>query len=302
MTERIRPAAVAGSFYPASPERLRRTVEALLAQATPPGGKLRGLIVPHAGYIYSGPVAATGYKTIGLVDIPCVPAYESAGSGDASVLKHAPQARFSGLSSAEPDASASGSLRVLLLGPAHYVYFVGAATLDVEAWQTPLGLVPSAKELIARALDRHDLHNNPDAHAPEHSLEVQLPFLQTVLPSCEIFPILTGECDYRELARVLSFYLDELDLVIVSSDLSHYYPYDEAVQRDAVAHRAIEQLDIRLMEDHVEACGKTAILTLMEVAGERGWRAKLLDYRNSGDTAGDKFRVVGYGCYAFFAG
>jgi AmmeMemoRadiSam system protein B len=272
MTERIRPAAVAGSFYPASPERLRRTVEALLAQANPPAfrGKLRGLIVPHAGYIYSGPVAATGYKTVSLLRGPA-------------------------------DESAS-SLRVLLLGPAHYVYFVGAATLDVDAWQTPLGLVKSSQELITRALKHGDLLDNPEAHAPEHSLEVQLPFLQVVLPHCTIFPVLTGECDYRELARVLSSYLDELDLVIVSSDLSHYYPYDEAVQRDAIAHRAIEQLDIRLMEDHVEACGKTAILTLMEIARERSWRAKLLDYRNSGDTAGDKFRVVGYGCYAFFEG
>jgi AmmeMemoRadiSam system protein B len=301
MTGRIRPAAVAGSFYPASPERLRRTVEALLAQANPPAfeGKLRGLIVPHAGYIYSGPVAATGYRTVSL---PRVPADQSAGSADASVLKHAPQARFSGLPSAEPDASASGSLEVLLLGPAHYVYFVGAATLDVDAWQTPLGLVKSSQELITRALKHGDLLDNPEAHAPEHSLEVQLPFLQVVLPHCAVFPVLTGECDYRELARVLSSYLDELDLVIVSSDLSHYYPYDEAVQRDAIAHRAIEQLDIRLMEDHVEACGKTAILTLMEIARERSWRAKLLDYRNSGDTAGDKFRVVGYGCYAFFEG
>jgi AmmeMemoRadiSam system protein B len=272
MTERIRPAAVAGSFYPASPERLRRTVEALLAQANPPAfkGKLRGLIVPHAGYIYSGPVAATGYKIVSLLRGP---AYESA-----------------------------SSLRVLLLGPAHYVYFVGAATLDVDAWQTPLGLVKSSQELITRALKQGDLLDNPEAHAPEHSLEVQLPFLQVVLPHCTIFPVLTGECDYRELARVLSSYLDELDLVIVSSDLSHYYPYDEAVQRDAIAHRAIEQLDIRLMEDYVEACGKTAILTLMEIARERSWRAKLLDYRNSGDTARDKFRVVGYGCYAFFEG
>jgi AmmeMemoRadiSam system protein B len=268
MTERIRPAAVAGSFYPASPERLRRTVEALLAQANPPAfkGKLRGLIVPHAGYIYSGPVTATGYKIV---------------------------------QSSEFDSSQFG---VLLLGPAHYVYFVGAATLDVDAWQTPLGLVKSSQELITRALKHGDLLDNPEAHAPEHSLEVQLPFLQVVLPHCTIFPVLTGECDYRELARVLGSYLDELDLVIVSSDLSHYYPYDEAVQRDAIAHRAIEQLDIRLMEDHVEACGKTAILTLMEIAKDRGWRAKLLDYRNSGDTAGDKFRVVGYGCYAFFEG
>ncbi|MCL6643131.1 MAG: AmmeMemoRadiSam system protein B [Candidatus Bipolaricaulota bacterium] len=266
MTERIRTAAVAGSFYPASPERLRRTVEALLVQANPPAfeGKLRGLIVPHAGYIYSGPVAATGYKLIQSLSL--------------------------------------SSARILMLGPAHYVYFVGAATLDVDAWQTPLGLVKSSKELIAQALKNGDLLDTPDAHAPEHSLEVQLPFLQVVLPHCTIFPVLTGECDYRELARVLSSYLDELDLVIVSSDLSHYYSYDEAVQRDAVAHRAIEQLDIRLMEDHVEACGKTAILTLMQIARERGWSAKLLDYRNSGDTAGDKFRVVGYGCYAFVEG
>jgi len=270
--ERIRPAAVAGSFYPGSTEHLRHTVEALLAQASPPAfrGKLRGLIVPHAGYIYSGPVAATGYKIVSLL---CVPADESA-----------------------------SSLRVLLLGPAHYVYFVSAATLDVDAWQTPLGLVQSAKELIARALKRGDLFHNPHAHAPEHSLEVQLPFLQVVLPHCTIFPVLTGECDYRELARVLSSYLDELDLVIVSSDLSHYYSYDEAVERDALAHRAIESFDFTLMEDHVEACGKTAILTLMEIAKDHGWKAKLLDYRNSGDTAGDKFRVVGYGCYAFFEG
>lgn len=268
MMERIRRAAVAGSFYPESPERLRRTIEVLLAQAHPPAlaGKLRGLIVPHAGYIYSGPVAATGYKT---------------------------------LQSSEFDRSL---LKVLLLGPAHYVYFAGAATLDVDAWETPVGLVKTARDLIARALERRDLQNNPDAHAPEHSLEVQLPFLQIVLPDVEIFPILTGECEYRELAHTLSPYVDELDLIIVSSDLSHYYPYEEARQRDALAHQALESLNRTLMEERGEACGKTAILTLMQIACERGWSAKLLDYRNSGDTTGDKLRVVGYGCYAFYEG
>ncbi|MCS7197930.1 MAG: AmmeMemoRadiSam system protein B [Candidatus Bipolaricaulota bacterium] len=269
--ERIRTAAVAGSFYPASSERLRKTVETLLAQAQPKTleGKLRGLIVPHAGYIYSGPIAATGYKL--LQDLSSSP------------LKEGGQ-----------------EMRSLLLGPAHYVYFVGAATLDCDAWQTPLGLIQSARDLIARALECGDLQNNPAAHVPEHSLEVQLPFVQTVLPNCEIFPILTGECDYRELARTLSPYIDDIDLVIVSSDLSHYYPYEEALKRDALAHRAIEHFDFDLMEDRVEACGKTAILTLMRIAKERGWKAKLLNYRNSGDTAGDKFRVVGYGCYAFY--
>nr|BAL58522.1 hypothetical conserved protein [Candidatus Acetothermum autotrophicum] len=289
MMERIRPAAVAGSFYPASSERLRKTVEALLAQAQPQTitGRLRGLIVPHAGYIYSGPVAATGYKL--LKDLtPQPPSLKRKGE---------PSPPSSGEGPGERSAQ---KVRLLLLGPAHYVYFVGAATLDVDAWQTPLGLVECARDLIVRALERGDLQSNFDAHAPEHSLEVQLPFVQTVLPNCEIFPILTGECDSRELARVLSLYLDAIDFFIVSSDLSHYYPYDEAVQRDALAHRAIENFDFTLMEDRVEACGKTAILTLMRIAHEQGWKAKLLDYRNSGDTSGDKFRVVGYGCYAFY--
>ncbi|MFN4218304.1 MAG: AmmeMemoRadiSam system protein B [Candidatus Bipolaricaulia bacterium] len=280
--ERIRPAAVAGSFYPASPQRLRTTVETLLAQAQPKAlaGEVRGLIVPHAGYIYSGPVAATGYKII-----------------QALTPNPSPVGK---LREREGAAGVRASSRILLLGPAHYVYFVGAATVDCDAWQTPLGLVKCAKDLIAHALERHELQNNPDAHAPEHSLEVHLPFLQIVLPYCEIFPILTGECDYRELAHVLSSYMDKIDLFVVSSDLSHYYSYDEAVARDAWAHKAIENLDLALMEERVEACGKTAILTLMRIAQDHKWRAQLLDYRNSGDTAGDKFRVVGYGCYAFY--
>ncbi len=266
--ERIRPAAVAGSFYPRSRERLHQAVEDLLEQARPPQleRQLRGLIVPHAGYSYSGPVAATGYKTL------------------------------------QSSQFASSPVKVLLLGPAHYVFFIGAATADYDAWQTPLGLVRCAKDLIVRALERGDLQNNPDAHAPEHSLEVQLPFLQMVLGDFEIFPVLTGECDPRRLAHTLEPYLDDIDLIIVSSDLSHYYPYEEAVERDALAHRALENLDWVLMEDRVEACGKTAILTLMQIAQKRSWRAQLLDYRNSGDTAGDKFRVVGYGCYAFYEG
>lgn len=263
--ERIRSAAVAGSFYPRGAEQLRQTIKALLDRATPYRikGTLHGLIVPHAGYEYSGPVAASGYE----------------------LLKERLQL---------------SSPRVLLFGPAHYVYFVGAATLDADAWETPVGEVKTVQDLIARALERGDFQNNPEAHAPEHSLEVQLPFLQTIFSKCEVFPILTGECDYRELARRLGLYIDELDLVIVSSDLSHYYPYEEAIERDALAHRAIESLDLPLMEDRVEACGKTAMLTLMQIAKDRGWKAKLVDYRNSGDTAGDRFRVVGYGCYAFY--
>jgi AmmeMemoRadiSam system protein B len=293
MMERIRPAAVAGSFYPRDAEQLRQTIEALLAQATFPSleGKLRGLIVPHAGYRYSGPVAATGYKMLQtLTPDPSTPPWPSLCTGRERV----------GTREGCPKGGVRASPRILLLGPAHYVYFVGAATLEADAWETPAGLVKTAKEIVTQAVKRGHLQNNPEAHTPEHSLEVQLPFLQMIFTDCEIFPILTGECDYRGLARTLSPYIDELDLVIVSSDLSHYHPYEEAVERDALAHRAIESLDVTLMEDRVEACGKTAILALMKIARDRGWKAKLLDYRTSGDTAGDKLRVVGYGCYAFY--
>lgn len=261
--EQARQAAVAGAFYPAQPARLRTMSENLLAAASHPvvPGTLKALIVPHAGYQYSGPVAATGYKLLQL-----------------SKEKENP--------------------KVLLLGPAHYVYFEGAATLNVTAWETPLGTVRTCHELIRRALQAGYLRDHPEAHAPEHSLEVQLPFLQMVFSDCAIFPILTGECDYRELAQILG--KAELDLLLISSDLSHYHPYESAVERDALAQRAIEDLDLKLMEECVEACGKTAILTLMQLAREQNWSAKLLDYRNSGDTSGDKSRVVGYGCYAFY--
>ncbi len=263
--QNVRKPSVAGIFYPNEPARLRALLEYLLAAATPPTipGKLRALIVPHAGYAYSGPVAATGYKLL-----------------QTTVKKTSPT--------------------VLLLGPAHYVYFQGAATLNVEGWQTPLGTVRAQQELIARALKREQLRDNSAAHAPEHSLEVQLPFLQFIFCDIAIFPILTGECDHRVLAQILSQYLNEIDLVLISSDLSHYYPQEEAISRDALTHEAIQNLDLVLMEKRVEACGKSAILTLLHLAREQNWSAKLLDYRNSGDTAGDKNHVVGYGCYAFY--
>jgi len=263
----IRSAAAAGFSYPEEPEELRTLLKHLLTAAAPATipGALKALIVPHAGYEYSGPIAATGYKLLQM-----------------SVRRE--------------------SARVLLLGPSHDALFQGAATLDVKGWQTPLGTVRSNRELIARALERGHLLNSPQGHVQEHALEVQLPFLQTIFSDCAIFPILTGACDYHVLAEILSEYLAELDLLIISSDLSHYYPYAEAVAWDALAHQAVQNLDLKLMEERVEACGKRAILTLMSLAREHGWSAKLLDYRNSGDTAGDKLSVVGYGCYAFYGG
>lgn len=263
--QNVRMPSVAGIFYPNEPARLRALLEHLLAAATAltVPGRLRALIVPHAGYAYSGPVAATGYKLL-----------------HTTVKKTSPI--------------------VLLLGPTHYIHLDGVATLNVATWETPLGAVRVHQELISRALKEGHLQDSPAAHGPEHSLEVQLPFLQVVFPEVIIFPILTGKCDYRRLAKLVTEYLRELDLLLISSDLSHYYLYEEAIARDALAHRAIENVDLELMERRVEACGKTGILTLMRLARKQNWSAKLLDYRNSGDTAGDKSQVVGYGCYAFY--
>lgn len=134
----------------------------------------------------------------------------------------------------------------------------------------------------------------------EHSLEVQLPFLQSVLEKFSIFPIVTGDVGYQELAQFLLKYVDQFDLIVVSSDLSHYYAYEQAIELDSIAHQAITSLNLEKMERQAEACGKTAILTLMQLAKDLRWQSVLLDYCNSGDTAGDKEGVVGYGCYAFY--
>ncbi len=264
MAAKVRYPAVAGSFYPEDPKELREQIRRFLNQAPVKHvpGELKALIVPHAGYIYSGKIAAVGYK----------------------LLQTCERAKLQ---------------TVLLLGPSHFVRFYGAATLSVDSWQTPLGQVPSSK-LIATISQTPPLQNLPQAHQMEHCLEVQLPFGQSVLKKFSIFPIVTGDVGYRELAQFLLKYIGQFDLVVVSSDLSHYYSYEQAVELDSVAHQAITSLDLEKMEHEVEACGRTAILTLMQIAKALNWRSMLLDYCNSGDTAGDKESVVGYGCYAFY--
>ena len=270
MDASVRYPAAAGSFYPADPEELRQHVQQLLHQVPvkPVPGELKALIVPHAGYIYSGRIAAVGYKLI------------------------------TGLFQSRPYLEKLQTL--LLLGPAHFVRFPGAATLHVDYWQTPLGQVPSSK-LIATISQSPLLQNLPHAHQREHSLEVQLPFLQSVLEKFSIFPIGTGDLSFKELAQFLLKYVEKFDLIVVSSDLSHYYPYEEAIELDSIAHEAITSLNCEKMEQRAEACGKAAILTLMQIAKDLRWKSMLLDYCNSGDTAGDKESVVGYGCYAFYA-
>jgi AmmeMemoRadiSam system protein B len=255
----IRPPAVAFSFYPGDPGELAKMIEGFLrdAKETKIDGRLRGLVVPHAGYVYSGPVAGYGYKLL---------------------------------------AKCKGKIdKVIILGPSHYAGFYGACESGHEFWQTPLGKVKTFTTLNS------SIGTYPEAHEPEHCIEVQVPFIQMVLGNeVKIRPILCGQIDPAKLAKELVGEIDEQTLVIASSDLSHYKFYDEAKKIDAKANESIPKLDIEKFEAVGDACGKMPILVLMNIAKEKKWKGKFLDYRNSGDTYGPKSRVVGYGCYAFY--
>ncbi len=250
----VRPAAVAGMFYPGTPTVLSAAVQAYLADA----GSMqetrdplpKALIVPHAGYIYSGSVAA--------------PAYRRIAAGRASVR------------------------RVILLGPVHRVPIRGLALPAAQAFATPLGTVEVDAEAAARALDLPQVQVSDAAHALEHSLEVQLPFLQTVLDDFKIVPLAVGDATAEEVGEVIDrLWGGSETLIVVSSDLSHYHPYAAARQIDRGTATAILALDASI--DHEQACG----------ARRHHLKPELLDLRNSGDTAGDKSRVVGYAAFAF---
>jgi hypothetical protein len=257
-----RPAAVAGMFYPASTAELGRQVDELLAAAA---GRERepapkALIAPHAGYVYSGPIAASAY--------------------------------------AQLRARRGRIRRVVLLGPAHRVPVRGLALPGVERFATPLGEVGIDAEAVASLRDLPQVVASPRAHAAEHSLEVHLPFLQRVLGEFSLLPLVVGEATAEEVAEVLGrLWGGDETLIVVSSDLSHYLPYDTArrIDRDTVDH--LLSLDVEL--DHERACGATPISGLLLAARRRGLEAELLDLRNSGDTAGDRRRVVGYAAIAF---
>jgi AmmeMemoRadiSam system protein B/AmmeMemoRadiSam system protein A len=255
---KVRPAAVAGMFYPGAPDELREVVRTLLkgVHGVKVPGKIRGLVSPHAGYIYSGSVAAAGYRQI------------------------------------DPSTRT-----VILLGPSHRVPLAAASIAEAQAYRTPLGDVLLAR--LASVLRRlPSFESVSEAHLKEHSLEVQLPFLQVMLQELEIVPILTNSSAPKALATALAPYIDENTLVVASSDLSHYYSYKTATALDRICTTAISGgkfADMPLCE----ACGKQAVLTLMHVAKIKGWQGMLVDYRNSGDTAGGKNRVVGYASIAF---
>jgi len=261
----VRPAAVAGAFYPGDASTLQAQLGSYLA-AVAVGGEARppkAIIAPHAGYIYSGPIAASIYSRL---------------------------------------APLRGRIRrVVLAGPAHRVYVRGAAVPTAQAFASPLGEVALDAEAIATLRELPFVEASDRAHALEHSLEVHVPFLQAVLGAFRLVPIVVGDADRRQMARLLeAVWGAEETLIVVSSDLSHYLPYDEAHARDRDTADAILRLQPDLVAE--EACGAAPINGLLEVARRRRLVPELVDLRNSGDTAGDRDRVVGYGAFAFREG
>jgi AmmeMemoRadiSam system protein B len=263
---KIRQPAVAGSFYPGDSTALATAVDRYLAS-----GRARletavvpkALIAPHAGYIYSGPVAGTAYAA----------------------------------------AAAAGARirRVVVIGPAHRVPVDGVAAPSDDAFATPLGEIAIDHAVLAPLRRRAAVEVLDAAHAGEHSLEVQLPFLQRVFGAFALVPLAVGATTHEAVAAVL----DELwggddTLIVISSDLSHYYDYDTARALDEATARAVERLDATALGPD-SACGRIPIGGMLLAARQRGLQARRLDLRNSGDTAGPRNEVVGYGAFAFSA-
>jgi len=259
----VRPAAVAGIFYPDSPTALGAQVRAYLEQvprATQPAERPKALIVPHAGYVYSGPVAAAAYARL---------------------------------------AEACEDIRrVVLLGPAHRVMLRGLAVPSADSFATPLGEIEVDRAAVASALGLPQVSESDRAHALEHSLEVQLPFLQILLSKFRLVPFAVGDASAAQVAEVIELLWGGREtLIVISSDLSHYHAYREARALDAASAQTVLALSPTL--DHERACGALPINGLLSIAQRHGLRPELLDLRNSGDTAGDKFRVVGYASFVF---
>ncbi|MBS1142735.1 MAG: hypothetical protein H6R14_141 [Proteobacteria bacterium] len=258
---RIRPPAVAGTFYPGDYRLLAETVDQLLKTAPPTqAAQPKALIVPHAGYIYSGPTAAIAYA---------------------------------GLS-----AWASSIRRVVLLGPTHRVAVEGIALPESDTFSTPLGSIPLDRVAIDGLADLPYIVFSDHAHAFEHSLEVHLPFLQRVLDDFTLVPLAVGHASPDAVAEVIDrLWGGPETLIVVSSDLSHFLPYATAQQVDANTCRHILGFDTHIHPE--QACGAYPINGLLLAASRRGLTPTLLDLCNSGDTAGDKSRVVGYAAFSF---
>lgn len=260
----VRPAAVEGIFYPSKPRELDATVQYYLAEAaeifgTPSGPVPKAIIVPHAGFIYSGLTAAGAYLRLR-------PARET--------IK-----------------------RVVMMGPCHRVGVNGLALSSASVFATPLGDVPVDKEAVQRVIDMPGVQVFDDTHAHDHALEVQLPFLQSVLDDFAIVPFIVGQASPEQVGNVLeALWGGDETLILISSDLSHYLPYEAARELDDRTRIAIERMDADGLGDD-QACGRHSIKGLFAAAKHHGLKAETIDVRNSGDTAGSKDRVVGYGSW-----
>ena len=264
--DKVRRPAVAGAFYPGESDALSSELAQMFDQAVedaPAPAFPKVVIVPHAGYIYSGPVAASAYERL---------------------------------------RPARGiATRVVLLGPAHRVLVRGLALPGAKAFDTPLGRIPVDTQAAASLYDLAQVVESREAHALEHSLEVQLPFLQSVLGDFTLVPLVVGEATGEEVAQVLErLWGGPETVIVISSDLSHYQPYEDARRIDGLTARAILGFDTGI--SHEQACGATPVAGALIVARRHGLIPQLLDLRNSGDTAGGRGQVVGYGSFAFSAG
>ncbi len=265
----IREPVWAGSFYPADRSELEQAIDSLVAKAkqtriTLPSGKpLKALILPHAGYIYSGLTAAHASRVL---------------------LKK----QFG---------------KIILIGPDHRVGFKNNAISDVAAYKTPLGMVRLHKDAQKLLDSSAAFRSNQASDGREHSLEVILPFLQRFLTDFEIIPIVMGESDIDQFLADITPFVDSDTLIVASSDLSHYLQYQDAVKKDRETIKIILNLEYeKLLKQHNAACGKGPILFLIKMARQYGWQPVFLHYSNSGDTQGGKDRVVGYTAIAFYGG
>ena len=270
----VRVPAVAGTFYPSDPETLRHDIDSYLqsvAGIDKVPGSVIGLISPHAGYMYSGRVAAAAYSQ---------------------------------LSGADYDY-------VLVISPSHHIYFQGASLYPSGDYQTPLGIIPLAKNLVQELLSKYSIfHYVPQAHRQEHALEVQLPFLQVVLPKFFLIPVVMGSQDWETATQMVealeTLLRGKRVLLVASSDLSHYHPYDEAVSLDSNILEAVNNNDSRALWNVVaggkaEACGIGPMVAVMMLAAKLGaTSAQVVAYQNSGDVTGERGQVVGYMAAAIY--
>ena len=260
--KQIRAPSAAGIFYPEEPADLRHVVKSFLENADVCGPYPKAMVIPHAGYRCSGPVAACGYRLL--------------------------------------DPIRDSVKRVVLLGPSHHDRFYGLAASSADEFATPLGNVAVDMDAVDIALRLPQVHLRDKAHADEHSLEVQLPFLQLTLHDFELVPLVIGKATDNEVAETIDLFWDDTEtLIIVSSDLSHHDSYSTAKQIDSKSAQLVERCQYRQLTAEL-ACGYLGIRGLLMVARERSMHVKTIDLHNSVDMAGPMDRVVGYGSFIVY--